>query len=233
MIDDSELSRLIRDALPPQRAPVALHEWARARARQGSGTESDVDHIGWSSAPVRLGRRTHMSRYAAGLLVALSLGVGGGIVGHALASRPNASSTQQALATQLVDAHVTSLMGDHLMDVRSTDQHTVKPWFAGRTDFAPRVVTLDSVGFPLLGGRVASVHGHDAAVLVYGRRKHVINLFIWPEEQEPARSAKATLTTQRGYSLAHWTTDGMTYWAVSDVAPPEIEAFRAAYLGER
>jgi anti-sigma factor RsiW len=229
MTDDSELSQLIRDALPARRAPAALHEWAHARARQDADTEPGVYEIGRHSRPARLGRRTHMSRYAAGLLLALSLGVGGGIVGHTLAVHSSASTMQQALGTQLVDAHITSLMGDHLMDVRSTDQHTVKPWFAGRTDFAPRVVALDSVGFPLLGARVAYVHGHDAAVLVYGRRKHVINLFMWPDEQTSTGPAKPMLATQRGYSLAHWTTNGMSYWAVSDAAPAELEAFRAAY----
>jgi anti-sigma factor RsiW len=231
MTDDSELSQLIRDALPARRAPAALHEWAHARARQGADAEPGVYEVGRHSIPARIGRRTHMSRYAAGLLLALSLGVGGGIVGHTIASRSSASTMQQALGAQLVDAHITSLMGEHLMDVRSTDQHTVKPWFAGRTDFAPRVVALDSVGFPLLGARVAYVHGHDAAVLVYGRRKHVINLFMWPDEQTSTGPAKPTFATQRGYSLAHWTTNGMSYWAVSDAAPAELEAFRAAYTG--
>jgi anti-sigma factor RsiW len=234
MTDDSELSQLIRDALPARRAPAALHEWAHARARQGADADTDagVYEIGRHSARARVGRRTHMSRYAAGLLLAVGLGVGGGVVGHSLASRSSTSMTmQQALGTQLVDAHITSLMGEHLMDVRSSDQHTVKPWFAGRTDFAPRVVALDSVGFPLLGGRIASVHGHDAAVLVYGRRKHVINLFMWPEEQASAGPAKRMLTTQRGYALAHWTSNGVSYWAVSDAAPAELEAFRAAYMG--
>jgi anti-sigma factor RsiW len=232
MTDDSELSRLIRDALPARRAPAALHEWAHARARQGAEAESGPYDIGRGGAPARIGRRTHMSRYAAGLLLALSLGVAGGAVGRTLASRSAASTaTRQTLGAQLVDAHITSLMGDHLMDVRSSDQHTVKPWFAGRTDFVPRVVALDSVGFPLLGGRIAYVHGHDAAVLVYGRRKHVINLFMWPDDQPSAQMAKPMLTTQRGYSVAHWTANGMSYWAVSDAGLAEMEAFRQAYGG--
>jgi anti-sigma factor RsiW len=231
MTDDAELSRLIRAALPAQRAPAALREWAHAHARQGAEAESGPYDIGRRAAPARIGRRTHMSRYAAGLLLALSLGVAGGVVGRTLASRSGGSTaaTQQTLGAQLVDAHITSLMGDHLMDVRSSDQHTVKPWFAGRTDFVPRVVALDSVGFPLLGGRIAYVHGHDAAVLVYGRRKHVINLFMWPDDQPSARVTKPMFSTQRGYSVVHWTASGMSYWAVSDAGLPEMAAFRRAY----
>jgi anti-sigma factor RsiW len=112
------------------------------------------------------------------------------------------------------------------MDVRSTDQHTVKPWFTGKIDFAPRVYDLADKGFPLIGGRVDYINGHSAAALVYGRRRHVVNLFIWP-----ASASDAAEMSQRynGYSMKHWVADGFSYWAVSDAAPAELDAFRQAY----
>ena len=121
-------------------------------------------------------------------------------------------------------------MGDHLLDVRSSDRHTVKPWFIGKTDFAPRVVELTGVGFPLLGGRTEYLGGHVAAALVYGRRQHVINLFVWPVSPGEAASSNAPLATNTGYTLVHWIASGMSYRAVSDASPAELDAFRQAFL---
>jgi len=112
------------------------------------------------------------------------------------------------------------------MDVQSTDRHTVKPWFTGKTDIAPPVYDLSDKGFPLLGGRLDYVAGHTAAVLAYGRRLHTINLFVWRTAPgEPAGGSFAV----RGYSLLHWSGGGLSYWAVSDAAPAELEAFHDAY----
>jgi anti-sigma factor RsiW len=130
------------------------------------------------------------------------------------------------MVASLVDTHVRSLMAEHLTDVRSTDQHTVKPWFAGKIDFAPRVPELSAVGFPLIGGRVEYVGGHTAAALVYGRRQHVINLFIWPTTSADEAMSAAT---HNGYSLLHWTERGLSYWAVSDAAATEVQSFAHAY----
>src|SRR5207237_10374708 len=104
--------------------------------------------------------------------------------------------------------------------------HTVKPWFAGKIDFAPRVVDLTASGFPLIGGRVDYISGHNAAALVYGRRKHFVNVFIWPAGRADAGDATRQYN---GYSLLHWTADGLSYWAVTDAAPAELTAFRQAY----
>jgi anti-sigma factor RsiW len=137
-----------------------------------------------------------------------------------------ASSTNRT-TSELVDAHVRSLLPGHLMDVESTDRHTVKPWFAGKTDIAPPVVDLSDKGFPLLGGRLDYIDGHTAAALVYGRRGHTINVFVWRTTPgEPADGSYAV----RGYSLLHWSRGGLTTWAVSDAALPELEAFKEAYL---
>jgi anti-sigma factor RsiW len=127
---------------------------------------------------------------------------------------------ERELAAQVLDAHLRSLQPGHLTDVASTDQHTVKPWFAGKLDFAPTVVDLASSGFPLVGGRLDVVGGRSAAALVYGRRKHVVNVFVWPS---PEPDSGPRPGSQRGYTWLRWTRKGMAYWAVSDAAAPELE----------
>jgi anti-sigma factor RsiW len=129
------------------------------------------------------------------------------------------ANAEQAMATEVVSSHVRSMMASHLTDVTSTDQHTVKPWFDGKVDFAPPVTDLAAQGFPLLGGRLDYLGGHPVAALVYGRRKHVINLFVWPQSGDrPPREV-----TLRGYHTVHGVKNGMEYWAVSDVNPQDLE----------
>ena len=135
--------------------------------------------------------------------------------------RPGA---ERLLATQLVASHVRSLMVDHLTDVASSDQHTVKPWFDGKLDFAPTVVNPASDGFPLVGGRLDYLDNRPVAALVYQRRKHFINVFIWPVETSDARTDKAI--TRQGYQLLHWVDSDLHYWAVSDVSDNELVALR-------
>jgi anti-sigma factor RsiW len=125
--------------------------------------------------------------------------------------------------SQLVAAHVRSLLVSHLTDVASTDQHTVKPWFLGKLDFAPPVADLAQSGFPLTGGRLDYLGGRLVAALVYKRHGHVINLFVWPEGQ-----MKAVPETLDGYRVAGWSQDGFTYAAVSDLNPAELGEFQQA-----
>ena len=231
MNDESELSRLIRDALPTHTAPVALREWARERARSHTAGVGDAERgdAARGGGHARPWHRLLTVRYAAGLFLAATLG----FAGHALLARGTAPGVAtRTLVAELVDDHVASLMPGHLMDVESTDQHTVKPWFAGRADFAPRVANLDSVGFPLLGGRLAYVQGHTSAVLVYGRRKHVINVFMWRNADVADTASSAILTRTHGYAVAHWVSGGLSFWAITDAAPAELEAFRAAYMAD-
>jgi mycothiol system anti-sigma-R factor len=123
------------------------------------------------------------------------------------------------MTAAIVDAHLRSLQPGHLEDVISTDQHTVKPWFDGRIDFAPPVHDFVSDGFPLQGGRLDIVRGKTVAVLVYGRRKHVINVFIWPTNE---RDESPQQGSQLGYNWIDWRKGGMELVAISDVSAPDL-----------
>jgi mycothiol system anti-sigma-R factor len=135
--------------------------------------------------------------------------------------------TEQFLATQLIASHVRSLMANHLADVASSDQHTVKPWLDAKLDFAPAVIDLSSEGFPLIGGRLDYLDNRPVAALVYGRRKHFINLFIWPKTPGTTETEKAM--TRQGYHLHRWTDSDFNYWAVSDVNEADLDAFKKVF----
>ena len=121
-------------------------------------------------------------------------------------------------------------MADHLTDVASSDQHTVKPWLDAKLDFAAPVVDLSGEGFLLVGGRLDYLDNHPVAALVYQRRQHFINLFIWPATRG-ATETKATITRQ-GYHLLHWADSDFNYWAVSDVSDKDLQAFKQLFEGE-
>ncbi|MEP6731697.1 MAG: anti-sigma factor [bacterium] len=221
MTDD--FGALIRESLPSHKAPDALRAWAHEQAQLAEGFPSAPTVTSVTSVPRRRGTAwfTRRGLYAAGLVAAALLGWSAARV---RVEAPDARG-RDVLIAQLVDTHVRSLMLNHLTDVQSTDQHTVKPWFAGKTDVAPRVVELASSGFPLLGGRLDYVQGHTTATLVYGRRRHIVNLFIWPD----ANAEALAHGTYHGYALLHWSAGGTSYWAVSDAAPSELDAFQHAY----
>lgn len=130
--------------------------------------------------------------------------------------------TSDMLAEEVVSSHIRSLLANHLSDVISSDQHTVKPWFSGKLDFAPVVKDLSSKGFPLAGGRLDYLNDRPVAALVYKRRQHTINLFLWPSADSD--SGPRTLS-MRGYNLVHWTHSHMAYWAVSDVSAGDLDEF--------
>jgi len=126
---------------------------------------------------------------------------------------------QSVIAAQIVDAHLRSLQPGHLVDVISTDQHTVKPWFDGKLDFAPPVTDFAARGFPLQGGRLDAVHGRTVAALAYGRRKHFISVFIWPASQQDSTTHSGA---EQGYNWLTWQKNGMQFSAVSDVSPSDL-----------
>jgi anti-sigma factor RsiW len=130
---------------------------------------------------------------------------------------------EQTIADEVVSAHIRSLQAGHLMDVETSDRHTVKPWFNGRVDVAPPVVDLTAESFTLLGGRLDYIDGEPIAAVVYQRRKHVINLFV--AQHLGARHARAVAESIQGYNVRHWSQDGLDFWAVSDLAGDELDEF--------
>ena len=160
----------------------------------------------------------YLSR-AAGLaaMVALSL-----VIGYNFGNRHGESNR---LVSEAIDSHVRSLEAGPLMEVISTDQHTVKPWFAGKLDFSPPVLDLASEGFPLIGARRARLGGQTVAALVFHRHQHTINLYMWP--------AKMVMPTtpfeQSGLHAERWTNDGLAFLAVSDVGAADLVQFAKAY----
>ncbi len=133
-------------------------------------------------------------------------------------------STQRIpeLDQEAVANHVRSLQVNHLMDVASTDQHTVKPWFAGKLDYSPQVVDLGPSGYPLIGGRLDVLGQRNVAAIIYQRRKHYINLFIWPSGPSALHDH---LYNQNGYHVVGWAKSGMNYLAVSELGEKELKEF--------
>jgi anti-sigma factor RsiW len=128
----------------------------------------------------------------------------------------------QGVLGDVVAAHVRSLQGDHLNDVRTSDQHTVKPWFNGKVDFAPPVVDLTAQGFRLIGGRLDYIDGRAVASIVYRRRQHVINLFV---TQGAGSEQNAANETMQGFNIRRWTAQGLEFFAVSDINADELQEF--------
>jgi anti-sigma factor RsiW len=170
-------------------------------------------------------RAPRMLAWAAGIVLAVSLAGSAWFLRSAMGTA-HSTDAVESVAEAVVDSHVRSLMGEHLFDVRSTDQHTVKPWFLGKLDFSPPVDDLAPLGFPLTGGRLDYVAGRPVAALVYARAKHTINLFIWPETTASDRRLDAR--TIRGFHVRHWTRNGMFFWAVSDLNDAELDQFARA-----
>jgi len=139
------------------------------------------------------------------------------------------SSHQEQVARAVLAGHIRSLQAGHLVDVPSSDRHTVKPWFQGKLDFAPPVPDLSELGWTLIGGRLDYVDGRPVAVLVYQRRMHNINVFLWPNHG----SADNAISQEdaQGYQLLHWNGAEMTYWVVSDLNHAELLEFARALRG--
>ena len=132
-------------------------------------------------------------------------------------------TSENLLSQEILSSHLRSLQPGHLYDVESTDQHTVKPWFDGKVDFAPSVIDLANQGFPLIGGRLDYLNHRSVAALVYRRQKHLINVFVWPDE--PAQSKLPDTQSLQGYNLRFWKHNGMSYCAVSDLNASELGQF--------
>ena len=192
-------------------------------------------HVGQTHAPVHLAERIYTAlaierappparpRRAAWLSIGLAMAslcvaaLGSGYyLGLSSASKP--------VSEEIVSSHIRSLQVDHLVDVASSDQHAVKPWFNGKLDFSPPVTDLAAQGFALTGGRLDFLAGRQVAVLVYRHDRHFINLYAWPGDDP---DAPLRMQQERGYHLVRWTAGKMHYWAISDLAPAELKVFAA------
>ena len=192
-------------------APAALRERIQSSQRESSWADVQKSKIGWPSLNV------WQLAGAFALLTFIS------ITGWQLTARLRVPSSDQRLGAEVFARHVRSLEANHLMDGASTDQHTVKPWFDGKLDFSPPVEELASDGFPLVGGRLDYLEGREVAALVYQRRKHFINVFVWPD---PAGTHSAqAVESRQGYNIMKWSRGGFQFWSVSDVAAPDLAEF--------
>jgi len=206
--NQTALRSALKDSSLYHSAPAGLEKRIRSSLRREAKSEVGRRSFGWRWLPVGVA-------LACVLLMAL-------VIWQAVPGlRP---SGDDLLAQEMVSNHVRSLqLESHRTDVISSDQHTVKPWFDGKLDFAPPVKDFSSQGFPLIGGRLEYLNKRAIAALIYQRQKHYINLYIWPAEQSNATSEVAT--KRQGYNLLHWTNSGMTYWAVSDLNRVELHEF--------
>ena len=227
------LIRAIGNTTPYYKAPAGLRERIQASLREEIA-ERPARNGGRDAQPQFPRRqpepRTILWGASWNWLALAAAVIFAAIITLNLAPRWQQPAADQFLATQLIASHVRSLMASHLTDVASTDQHTVKPWLDAKLDFAPPVADLSSEGFPLIGGRLDYLDNRPAAVLIYQRRKHFINLFVWPAEPNASRATKAM--SRQGYQLLHWVDSDFNYWAVSDVSANDLQTLKQQFEGQ-
>jgi anti-sigma factor RsiW len=204
--EQESLRASLRGAKLYERAPAGL---AKKIQREIANTRSESDYQ-WTWVPIF--RWIAASAAIVLVMVITYFGVGRIFSGN--------SGVEQAALTEVIDAHIRSLQPGHLTDVTSTDQHTVKPWFDGKLNYVPPVRDFAENGFPLIGGRLDVLNGRSVAVLVYGRRKHFINVFVWPESS--SESAIALTGARNGYQWNYSRAHGMEFCAISDVSATDL-----------
>lgn len=208
----------LRTTLPRFTAPIGLADSIRAAVQ----AEAPVAHM--KEVPAGGARPSRavivpfwqLTSLAASVAIALTAGYSWGT--H--------RADRNALLEEVIADHVRSLQVDHLTDVASTNQHTVKPWFAGKLDFSPPVVDLAPVGFELTGGRLEHIANGPAAALVFHRRQHAINLFIWPSQRG---AVPAVIGEHNGFHVATWTQGDLRFLAISDIPADEVAQFAAGF----
>jgi mycothiol system anti-sigma-R factor len=227
---ETAMAHAISRAAPYYKAPMDLRQRVQSSLRHAIGAKARRSAA--QENQVLVARRGAERRFALpeipwnwlALAAAIILAA---IIASNFLPRLRPPTSDQFLATQLIASHIRSLMADHITDVASSDQHTVKPWLDTKLDFAPPVVDLSREGFPLIGGRLDYLDNRPVAALVYGRRKHFINLFVWPAAPDDAKTPKTI--TREGYQLLHWADLDFNYWAVSDVNLNDLQLFKQKF----
>ena len=210
-----DLSAGLRSGLTRYRAPASLH--AAIKAQIASTAEPSAGAMLARSVNDNERAASPRTRRFAGWASGAGLGIAATVA--VMLMEPGGGG----LPDQLVSDHIRALQPGHLIDVISTDQHTVKPWFDGRLDYAPPVKDLKVAGFPLNGGRLDYMAGRPVAALIYGRRLHSIDLYIWPEDKFAVPGEQAG--SRNGYNFRKWSQGGMVFWAVSDIGADELANF--------
>jgi anti-sigma factor RsiW len=198
----------IRSNLPYHRAPPGL------AARIGAmlpREEVPAASRSWLRMPAFSFGGAGLAGALAGVALTLLVVGGGG------------GASNDTVVRSVIDSAIRSRMADHLTDVLTSDQHTVKPWLSARLDISPAVPELKDAGFPLIGGRLDYVDGHPAAAVVYGHAKHIINLFAWASPGKPDTGFHDE--SRQGFNVVTWRRAGITYYAVSDVEADQLAEF--------
>jgi anti-sigma factor RsiW len=210
-----ESQQTLRDALLRSSlayaAPADLRGRIQSSLRASSGVAVQGRKIKWPSL--------HIWQWA-GAVAVLALF---SLSGWQLTARLRAPSSDRRITTEVFSSHLRSLEANHLMDVVSTDQHTVKPWFDAKLDFSPPVEDLASDGFPLVGGRLDYLEGREVAALIYQRREHFINVFVWPNPT--GSNSTQPIESRQGYNIVGWSRGGFQCWAVSDIGRSDLAEF--------
>ena len=210
-----ESQQALRDALRRGSmayvAPAALRERIQSALGASTATKTPERASAWYALPIW--------QWAAAFAVLAVFSV----TSWQLVSGLRGPSNDQRIEAEVFSSHVRSLEANHLMDVTSADQHTVKPWFDGKLDFSPPVEDLASNGYPLVGGRLDYLEGREVAALVYQRRKHFINVFVWPDAS--GVSSARGVESWRGYNLRRWSRGGFQFWSASDVSAADLTEF--------
>ena len=218
-LEDQELSGLIRQHATRHTAPdtlrasirtqIALQTAARPPNKPSSVRAAWWQALNWRSA-------------AAGAAFGTALTV---VLSTVIVPQFEAQWATPSIESELVGNHVRSMGMGPLIEVASSDRHTVKPWFQGKLDYAPPVPDLSAEGFPLLGGRVERVGGKAVAALAYARSRHILNVYVWPAD----RAQPPLTAVRKGFNLQHLSVGAMQVWVVSDVEASEVERFSGAW----
>ena len=208
-----QLREALRGGADYHLAPAALRERVAALSvatpAAGSLRRTDGDGAGaWR-------------RWTAWRPLLAGCGVVAAVAALAIPLVPGWRGRDERLQQEVIASHVRSMLGEHLLDVVSSDHHTVKPWLSSKLDFSPPVPTRAIAGAEFAGGRVDYLGGRPVAALVYRHGAHVVNAYVWPNH---AADSATTTSTERGYQIAHWTQAGMAYWVISDVNRDEFAA---------